>query len=58
MPLLRIVPAAILLGVGIIFTGQGAGLIHGSSMTGSSFWLVVGILMIVAALVLLRRRRA
>jgi len=33
--------------VGIIFTGQGLGLIKGSYMTGSGFWLVVGLLLLI-----------
>ena len=42
------VPAAILILVGAIFTGQGLGFIPGSFMTGSGFWAVVGIVMLVA----------
>ncbi|HEV3231505.1 MAG TPA: hypothetical protein VG245_04550 [Candidatus Dormibacteraeota bacterium] len=37
-----------LLLVGAVFTGQGLGLIPGSFMTGSAFWAVVGILMLLA----------
>lgn len=40
--------AVMLLLVGAVFTGQGFGLIPGSFMTGSLFWAVVGIAMIVA----------
>ena len=43
-------PAVLVLLVGLVFTGQGLGYIKGSSMTGSSFWLAVGLVMAVAAL--------
>ncbi len=42
--------AAICLIVGFIFTGQGLGYIKGSVMTGSTFWEVVGIVLLVAGL--------
>jgi hypothetical protein len=38
--------------VGGIFPGQGPGYIGGSSMTGSTFWAVVGAVLIAAAAVL------
>lgn len=41
--------AVLLLLVGLVWIGQGAGLIAGSFMTGSSFWLLVGIVLVVAA---------
>ena len=47
--------------VGVIFIGQGLGYIGGSRMTGSSFWAVVGAVLLVAAVVLVwwsRRRVA
>jgi hypothetical protein len=44
--------AALLALVGLTFFGQGLGYIGGSAMSGSSFWAVVGaILVVVAALV-------
>ena len=47
MPRSALVAIAVpLLLVGAIFTGQGLGLIPGSFMTGSGFWAVVGILML------------
>lgn len=50
---------ALLLGlVGIVWIGQGVGLIGGSFMTGSAFWAVVGTILLVAAvaLVVVERR--
>ncbi len=38
---------------GAVWLGQGLRLIHGSSMTGSTFWAVVGAVCIVAGLGLL-----
>ena len=57
-----IVVGAIILVIGAIFAGQGANLIPGSSMTGSHFWLSVGLVMAVVGIVLvlvglLSRRR-
>ncbi len=49
---LRIVAVLCLL-IGVVWIGQGAGLIPGSSMTGSSTWLVIGCVMAVVAVVLL-----
>jgi hypothetical protein len=37
----RIVGAALVL-TGAVWIGQGTNLIHGSSMTGSTFWAAVG----------------
>jgi hypothetical protein len=48
----RYVIAAVLALVGVIFVGQGLGYIGGSSMTGSSFWAIVGAILVVAAVVL------
>ena len=39
--------AVVLLLMGLVWTGQGAGLIPGSFMTGSSFWLGVGLVCLV-----------
>ena len=38
--------------VGGVWTFQGAGLIHGSFMTGSQLWLVIGILVALVGVVL------
>jgi hypothetical protein len=41
---------AVLLGlVGLTFIGQGLGYIGGSAMSGSSFWALVGIILVVVA---------
>jgi hypothetical protein len=55
----RLVLAAVLALVGIIWLGQGLGLIEGSFMTGSLFWAAMGAVLLAGAvlLVLLERRR-
>ncbi len=55
----RLVIAVVLLLVGAVWLGQGVGVIGGSAMTGSSFWAVVGVVLIAlaAALVIAERRR-
>jgi hypothetical protein len=42
--------AALMALVGVIFLGQGLGYIGGSAMTGSSFWAVVGAVLLICAL--------
>lgn len=46
--------------IGLVWIGQGVGLIGGSAMSGSSFWAVVGLILIAAAamLVVWERRRS
>jgi len=51
--LARHVIGGLLLVAGAVWLGQGLDLIHGSSMTGSTFWAVVGGACIVAGLGLL-----
>jgi hypothetical protein len=41
--------------VGLVWTFQGVGVIHGSFMTGSRFWLIVGLVLDVGGLYLLFR---
>ena len=54
---LRLVAAALLLLVGLVWIGQGLNLIKGSAMTGSSFWAVAGVaLLVVAGAIVLRER--
>jgi hypothetical protein len=56
-----IVCAILLIAIGILWSGQGAGWIGGSFMTGDRTWLVIGIVALVAGLALLGgalRRRA
>lgn len=43
--------------VGVVFLGQGLGYIGGSGMTGSSFWALVGGLLLIAAAALAWRTR-
>ena len=57
----RLVLAALFALVGLVWIGQGVGLIGGSVMTGSAFWAVVGAVLLVVAVVILvieRRRPA
>ena len=53
MIVLRRVVGALLCLTGAVWIGQGTNLIQGSSMTGSTFWAVMGALAFVAGLVLL-----
>ncbi|HEY3578075.1 MAG TPA: hypothetical protein VGK68_08815 [Gaiellaceae bacterium] len=50
---LRRVIGVLLCLTGLVWIGQGATLIQGSSMTGSTFWAVMGAVCVVAGLVLL-----
>jgi hypothetical protein len=43
--------------IGGVWTLQGFGVIGGSFMTGSTTWLVIGMVLVVAGVVLLTRRR-
>jgi hypothetical protein len=47
-----LVLALLCLLVGLVWIGQGAGLIHGSFMTGQVLWLVIGIVVAVAGILL------
>ena len=54
-----IICAILLIALGILWSGQGAGLIPGSFMTGDRTWLVIGIGALAAGIALLvagRRR--
>jgi hypothetical protein len=53
----RLVLALILALVGLVWIGQGLALIKGGAMSGSSFWAVVGAVLLVAAGVILFRER-
>lgn len=44
---------AVVLIVGVVFSGQGMGLIPGSFMTGDTKWLVIGLILVVVGIVLL-----
>jgi hypothetical protein len=50
MRTLSLVVGAIGVVVGAVWTGQGAGWIAGSFMTGSRFWLIVGIIVAIIGL--------
>ena len=56
----RVVIAIVAGLIGLVWIGQGVGLIGGSAMSGSSFWAVVGLVLIAAAAVLVvwERRRS
>ena len=51
--ILRRLVGALLCVTGAVWIGQGTGLLQGSSMTGSTFWAVMGAVCVVAGLVLL-----
>jgi hypothetical protein len=53
MTIARRILGALLVLTGAVWIGQGLDLIRGSSMTGSTFWAVVGALCLVAGLGLL-----
>ena len=53
MTIARRILGALLFFTGVVWIGQGLDLIHGSSMTGSTFWAVMGALCVVAGLGLL-----
>jgi len=48
----RLAIAIVLLLVGLVWLGQGTGLVGGSSMSGQSIWALVGIVLVVAAALL------
>jgi heme A synthase len=51
----RILIAALLLLVGLVWIGQGTGRIAGSAMTGVSFWAAAGVVLVVLAVVVVAR---
>ena len=52
---IQIILAILLLALGALWSGQGAGYIPGSFMSGDRTWLVVGVVLLVAGLVFLLR---
>jgi len=50
MRMSRLVVAVVLVLAGLVWMGQGSGIIGGSAMSGSSFWAVVGVILVVAGL--------
>jgi glucose dehydrogenase len=53
MVVVRRVAGAVLFLTGVVWIGQGTNLIEGSSMTGSTFWAVMGIVCVAGGLFLL-----
>jgi hypothetical protein len=49
----RLVAGLVLALLGVLWVGQGVGLIGGSFMTGSGIWAVIGMILLVVAGVLL-----
>jgi hypothetical protein len=53
----RLVLALILALVGLVWVGQGTGVIGGSAMSGSSFWAIVGVVLLLGAAVVVAMER-
>jgi hypothetical protein len=53
----RVIVAAVLFAVGLVWIGQGTGKIAGSAMSGTSFWAAAGLILVVLAIVILVRER-
>ncbi len=51
--MIRTVIGVLLLIVGVVWFFQGIGVIHGSFMTGSAFWAVMGVVCVVVAALLI-----
>ena len=51
----RILVAAVMFLVGIVWVGQGTGRIGGSAMSGVSFWAAAGVVFVVLAVVVVAR---
>jgi hypothetical protein len=49
----RLLLGIVLLLVGAVWIGQGVGVIHGSFMTGQTFWAIVGGVLVVVGVALL-----
>jgi hypothetical protein len=49
----RTILGVLLCAVGVVWLGQGTGLIHGSFMTGDALWAVIGGILLVLGVVLL-----
>ena len=54
MRLIRIVLALLVLGIGVLWSLQGLGLVRGSFMTGQRQWLYIGIVTMLVGLIGLR----
>ena len=53
----RLVVAVVLALIGLVWIGQGSGMLGGSAMSGSPFWAVVGIVLIALAVAIVVRER-
>ena len=51
----RILVAAVMFLVGLVWVGQGTGRIAGSAMSGASFWAAAGVILVVLAVVVVAR---
>ena len=51
----RLLVAAVMFLVGLVWIGQGTGRIAGSAMTGVSFWAAVGVVLVVLAVAVVAR---
>ena len=49
MSRLRLAIAIVLLLVGLVWIGQGTGLVGGSGMSGQSIWALIGVVLVIAA---------
>ena len=56
-PTLRMIAGVVLVLLGGLWTLQGFGIVGGSFMTGSTMWLVIGLVVLAAGIALLARRR-
>ena len=56
-PTLRMIAGVVLVLLGALWTLQGFGIVGGSFMTGSTMWLVIGLVVLAAGIALLARRR-
>jgi uncharacterized membrane protein len=54
---IRALVGLVLVLVGAVWIGQGAGWIHGSFMTGEALWLVIGVLCVVGGAALIGTAR-
>jgi uncharacterized membrane protein YphA (DoxX/SURF4 family) len=53
----RLIVAAVLFLVGVVWIGQGTGKIAGSAMSGTTFWAAAGVILVVLAVVIVMRER-
>ena len=53
----RLIVAAVLFLIGLVWIGQGTGKIAGSAMSGTTFWAAAGVILVVLAVVIVMRER-